>query len=107
MDRKSRFLDKYMRNLSGTGRGVTVVFNGKQRSRSKAPVCGVQAQMRAFYYFYGLRLGILLLRYSNNLSALLQTNDLCAAEAGTIAKDSLVTLKKMRTDENCIYCGNT
>ena len=90
-----------MRNLSGTGRGVTVVFNGIQRSRSKAPVLGVQAQMRAFYYFYELRLGILLLRYSNNLSASLQTNDLCAAEAGTIAKHSLVTLKKMKTDENC------
>ena len=36
--RAGSFLDKYIRNLSGTGRAVTVVFNGIQKSRSKVRV---------------------------------------------------------------------
>ena len=57
--------------------------------------------MRTFNYFYGLRLGILLLRHSDNLSASLQTKDLCAVEAQTIAKNTVATLKKMKTVETC------
>ena len=57
--------------------------------------------MRTFDYFYGLRLGILLLRYSDNLSASLHTKNLCAARTEKIGKHAVVTLKKMRTDENC------
>ena len=57
--------------------------------------------MRTFEYFYDVRLGIFLLRYSNNLSPLFQTEDLCAAEAETIAKHTVATLKKIKTDENC------
>ena len=68
---------------------------------AKARVLGVQAQMRTFDYFYGLRLGILLLSHSINLSASLQTKDLCVAEAQTIAKHTVAILNKMRTDENC------
>ena len=63
-------------------------------------VLGVQAQMRTFDYFYGLRLGILLLRHSVNLSASLQAKDLCAGEAQTIAKNTVATLTKVRTYEN-------
>ena len=68
---------------------------------AKARVLGVQAQMKTFDYFYGLRLGILLLRHHDNLNASLQTKDLCAAEAQTIAKHTVATFKKMSTDENC------
>ena len=57
--------------------------------------------MKIFDYFYGLRLGILLLRHNDSLSASLQTRYLCAAETQTIANHTVVTLKKMRTDENC------
>ena len=63
-------------------------------------VLGVQAQMRTFDYFYELRLGILLLRHSVNLSASLQAKDLCAGEAQTIAKNTVTTLTKVRTYEN-------
>ena len=68
---------------------------------AKARVLSVQAQMRTFDYFYGLRIGILLLRHSNNLSASLQTKDLCVAEAQTIARHTVAILNKMGTDENC------
>ena len=63
-------------------------------------VLGVQAQMRTFDYFYGLRLGILLLRHSVNLSVSLQAKDLCAGEAQTIATNTVTTLTKVRTYEN-------
>ena len=48
-----------------------------------------------------MKLGILLFKHGDNLSASLQTKDLCAAEAQIIAKHSVATLKKMRLDENC------
>ena len=80
---------------------MVLVFNEIQRWSREARVLGVQVQMRTFDYFYGLRLGLLLLRHSHNLSVLLQTKDLCAAEAQTIAKHTVATLKKMRTDGNC------
>ena len=57
--------------------------------------------MRIFDYFCGLRHGILLLRHSDNLSASQQTKNLCAVEAQTIAKHTVATFKKMRTDKNC------
>ena len=68
---------------------------------AKARVLDVQAHIRTFDYFYGLKLGILLLRHRDNLSVLLQTKDPCAAEPQTIAKYIVATLEKMRTDENC------
>ena len=57
--------------------------------------------MKIFDHFYGLGLGILFLRHSDNLIVSLQTKDLCAAETQTIAKHIIATLKKIRTDENC------
>ena len=56
--------------------------------------------MQSFDYFFGLRIGTLLLRHSDNLSISLQAEDLCAAQAQTIAKNTASTLKKMRTDQN-------
>ena len=61
---------------------------------AKARVNGVQAQMRTFEYFFGLRLGILLLRHSDNLSASLQAKDMCAAEGQKMALTAVATLKK-------------
>ena len=56
--------------------------------------------MQSFDYFFGLRLGTLLLRHSDNLSISLQAEHLCAAQAQTIAKNTALTLEKMRTDQN-------
>lgn len=69
-------------------------------SESKARVLGVQAQMRNFDYFYGLNLGILLLRHSDNLSSSLQAKDLCASQAQTMAKKTIIVLEKIRTDQD-------
>ena len=56
--------------------------------------------MRISDYFHWLRLGIPVLTHSDNLSASLETKDLCAAEARTIAKHTVATQKNMRTDKN-------
>ena len=69
-------------------------------TESKARVNGVQSQMQSLDYFFGLRLGTLLLRHRNNLSISLQAEDLCATQAQTIAKNTASTLEKMRTDQN-------
>ena len=66
---------------------------------AKVWIHGVKAQMRTFDYFFGLRLGILLLRHSDNLSTSLQVESLCATEAQEIAKSTVNTLKRMRSDE--------
>ena len=70
---------------------------------AKARVLSTQAQMTTFDYFYGFWLGIPLLRHSDNLGVSLQTKNLCAAKAQTIAKHTVATLKKVRTDENFPY----
>ena len=57
-------------------------------TESKARVNGVQSQMQSFDYLFGLRLGTLLLRHSDNLSISLQAEDLCATQAQTIAKNT-------------------
>ena len=72
---------------------------GYKDREAKARIHGVQAQMRTFDYCFGLRLGILLLRHSGNLSTSLQAENLCTAEAQKIAKSTVNTLKKMRSDE--------
>ena len=48
---------------------------------------------------YGLRLSMLVLTHSNNLSATLQTPNICAADAQKTAKLVIDTLQKIRTDE--------
>ena len=58
---------------------------------TKARVGGVQAQMRTFEYFFGLRLGILILRHRDNLSASLLAKGLYAAKAKHTANKTLAT----------------
>ena len=46
-----------------------------------------------------MRLAILLLNHSDNLSKSLQAKDLCVAEAQKISKKTIKTLKKMKLDK--------
>ena len=71
-----------------------------KNTESKARVNGVQSQMQNFDYFFGLRLGTLLLRHTDNLSISLQAEDLCATQAQTIVKNTALNLEKIRTDQN-------
>ena len=76
--------------------------------KAKARIHSLQAQMQTFDYFFGLRLGILLLKHSDNLSMSLQAENLCTTEAQKITKSTVNTLKqKMRSDEkfNLLWKG--
>ena len=65
----------------------------------KIRIHDAQSQMETFEYFFGLRLVILLLRHSDNLSTLLQAKDLCDVEAQKVSKKTAETVKKMKCDE--------
>ena len=54
-------------------------------TETKARIIGVQTQMNKFNYFFGVKLAILLLRHSDNLSATLQSPKLYASQAQSIA----------------------
>ena len=70
------------------------------RTQNRKPELTVSSLRCSLDYFFGLRLGTLLLRHRNNLSISLQAEDLCATQAQTIAKNTASTLEKMRTDQN-------
>ena len=65
-----------------------------------ARIRGVAAQMKVFDFFYGLVLGELLLRHSDNLSRALQHSSISAAEGQVIAKMMLNTLRSLRCDDS-------
>ena len=66
-----------------------------------ARIRGVAAQMKVFDFFYGLVLGELLLRHSDNLSRALQHSSISAAEGQVIAKMTLTTLRStLRCDDS-------
>ena len=64
----------------------------------KARILGIQAQMKKFDYFFGVSLGLLLLRHTDNLSKTMQKEDMCAAEAQHVMSLTLTTLKSIRND---------
>jgi hypothetical protein len=55
--------------------------------------------MKKFDFLFGVFLGSLILRHSDNLSISLQVKTLSAAEGQHIAKLSIAVLKKLRSDE--------
>lgn len=68
-------------------------------AETRARIGGVAAQMRRFDYFFGVSLGELLLRHSDNLSKTLQHKSLSAAQGQEVATLSVKTLQKIRNDE--------
>lgn len=61
---------------------------------------GVSTTMKSFNFFFGVSLGELILRHSDNLSRTLQSSHVSAAEGQRIAAMSVKTLQLMRTEEN-------
>ena len=66
----------------------------------KARILGVASQMKNFDYFYGVSLGNLILRHSDNLSRTLQKADISAAEGQAVAAMTVQTLQSLRSDSN-------
>ena len=68
-------------------------------TETKARIVGVQTQMNKFNYFFGVKLAILLLRHSDDLSKTLQSPKLFASQAQSIAQKTVITLEKLRNDD--------
>ena len=66
----------------------------------RAQIIGVNHQMTTFEYYFGVKLGSLLLKHSDNLSKTLQKTKLSAAEGQSVASLTVKTLEKMRTDDS-------
>ena len=56
-----------------------------KETEMKARIYGVQSQMQQFDFFFGVTLGELILRHTDNLSHTLQKADISAAEGQAIA----------------------
>ena len=68
-------------------------------TETKARIIGVQTQMNKFNYFFGVKLAILLLRHSDDLSTTLQRPKLSASQVQSIARKTVITLEKLRDDD--------
>ena len=66
----------------------------------KARIQGVSAQMMRFDYFFGVSLGLLILRHTDNLSKTMQKADISAAEGQAITVMTVSTFKSLRNDAN-------
>ena len=64
----------------------------------KARIIGIQAQFRMFNYFFGVLLGELILRHSDNLSKTLQSTKLSASEGQRIAEMTVIALGSLRNE---------
>ena len=61
---------------------------------------GVSYQMTKFNYYFGVKLGSLLLGHSDTLSKTLQKTRLSAAEGQNIASLTVQTLEKLQSDDS-------
>ena len=70
-----------------------------RNTESKARIQGVSSQMTTFNFLFGIFLGDLLLRHTDNLSKTLQDKACSAAEGQVIADIVVHTLPAMRSDD--------
>lgn len=66
----------------------------------RARIIGVNSQMHSFEFLFGVSLGNLLLRHTDNLSKSLQAKSLSAAEGQRLARRTLEVLKSLRDEGN-------
>jgi len=64
----------------------------------KARIQGVAAQMMKFDYFFGVSLGLLILRHTDNLSKTMHKADMSGAEGQSVTSMVVSTLKSLRSD---------
>ena len=69
-------------------------------SEMRARIVGVNAQMQTFDFLFGVSLGNLLLRHTDNLSKTLQLKSLSAAEGQRLATLTLKVLRSLRDKTN-------
>ncbi len=65
----------------------------------KARIQGVAAQMKKFEFFFGVSLGLLILRHTDNLSKTLQKADISAVEGQHVTAMTSSTLRSIRSED--------
>ena len=73
--------------------------SGRLDGEMKARIIGVETQMHTFDFLYGVFLGELILRHTDNLSKALQHKSLSAAEAQHLARLTLEVLRSLRDSD--------
>ena len=71
-----------------------------KETEMRATIIGVSSCMKTFNFFFGLVLGDLVLRHSDNLSKTLQSLQISAAEGQKVADMTVTTLQSIRSDAN-------
>jgi len=69
-------------------------------SETTARIIGVKSQMATFDFYFGVYIGEMILRYSDNLSKALQKKDISAAEGQHVAQLVKVTLQSMHSESS-------
>lgn len=75
-------------------------LSSKLDGEMRARIIGVDAQMHEFDFLFGVSLGNLLLRHTDNLSKSLQQKSLSAAEGQRLGKLTLDVLQSLRDESN-------
>ena len=71
-----------------------------RETEMKARIQGVAAQIKKFDFYFGVSLGLLILRHTDNLSRTMQKADMSAAEGQEVMYLTLSTLKSLRNDSS-------
>ena len=97
MDSKMWCLNQYYSALQGMKRIMEVVLKEYKDTETKTHIIGVQTRMNKFNYFFGVKLAILLLRHSDNLSKTLQSPKRSASQDHS--SKNCYHLRKLRDDD--------
>ena len=99
MDSKMWCFSQYYSALQGIKRIMEAVLRkqGNKETETKAHTIGLQTQMNKFNFFR-VKLAVLLLQHSDNISATLQSLKLSASQAQSTARETVIILEKLRED---------
>ena len=73
---------------------LDIVKDAEMKSR----IVGVASEMKSFDFFFGVMLGEMLLRHSDNLSKALQASHMSAAEGQVVASMTVKTLETLTVE---------
>ena len=76
------------------------ILEDRLDSEMRARVHGLNSQMKTFNFYFGLKLLHTILMHADNLSRTLQSTKMSAAEGQHIARLTLTTLSKIRSNDS-------
>ena len=97
---RGKTLDSILKNYSSLQNLWEWALENCTDTDMKARIRGVDKHMEEFDFYFGVALGELLLRHSDNLSATLQKEEISAAGAQNIVQMTLTALMSFRSDDS-------